>query len=374
MVKGGGQQFKKLIQASNYHERDGNGRTTSGLYTLFMPADEGYKTDKFGDSLKKESREYLLNERQHALEQEDYEKFNESTRMYPLRLRDCFRNASDQDNFDMKIIQDQLDKYQFGNDDITVGNFKWKDGKVDGRVIFEPDPNGRFKVSYLFHNPKESNRSYIQLGMKIPANDNRFRAGGDTFKFKTTQGGKKSLGGGAVFMKRDHSIDTDDTPLEDWVTHKFVCTYLNRPGAVDVYAEDMLMMCVYYGCKMCPEINVASLMEHFERRGYPGYLFYVFDKKTGKFKKNPGYNTSAEIREDIFREYQQLVKYHGYRIVHDDLLEQLLEIGDDMGDFDLFAGGGMALISIKDENEMYYSKEEEEEGLGIDDFFNYNEY
>jgi hypothetical protein len=45
-----------------------------------------------------------------------------------------------------------------------------------------------------------------------------------------------------------------------------------------------------------------------------------------------------------------------------------------MGDFDLFAGGGMALISIKDENEMYYSKEEEEEGLGIDDFFNYNEY
>ena len=374
MVKGGGQQFKKLITASDYSKRDGNNKTTSGLYTLFMPADEGYKIDKFGNSLKKESRQYLLNERKHALEVEDYEKLNETTRQYPLRLRDCFRNASDQDNFDTKIIQDQLDKYQFGNDDVTVGNFVWKDGIVDGRVIFQPAENGRFKVSYLFENPQQSNRYYMEMGRKIPANDNRFRAGGDTFKFKVTQSGKKSSGGGAVFMKRDHGIDHDDRPLNEWETHRFVCTYLSRPGNVDIYTEDMLMMSIYYGCKMCPEINVPAIMDHFERRGYPGYLFYVLDKTTGKYKKNPGYNTQQKEKEAIFREFQQLVKLHGYRIVHDELLEQLLEIGDDMGDYDLFAAGGMALISIADENAIYSSKEEDDDGIDIDDIFDFNTY
>jgi len=374
MVKGGGQQFKKLITASDYSKRDGNNKTTSGLYTLFMPADEGYKIDKFGNSLKKESRQYLLNERKHALEVEDYEKLNETTRQYPLRLRDCFRNASDQDNFDTKIIQDQLDKYQFGNDDVTVGNFVWKDGIVDGRVIFQPAENGRFKVSYLFENPQQSNRYYMEMGIKIPANDNRFRAGGDTFKFKVTQSGKKSSGGGAVFMKRDHGIDHDDRPLNEWETHRLVCTYLSRPGNVDIYTEDMLMMSIYYGCKMCPEINVPAIMDHFERRGYPGYLFYVLDKTTGKYKKNPGYNTQQKEKEAIFREFQQLVKLHGYRIVHDELLEQLLEIGDDMGDYDLFAAGGMALISIADENAIYSSKEEDDDGIDIDDIFDFNTY
>ena len=45
-----------------------------------------------------------MNERKKALEDEDYEKLNESTRQFPVRLRDCFRNASDSDNFNMKII------------------------------------------------------------------------------------------------------------------------------------------------------------------------------------------------------------------------------------------------------------------------------
>ena len=81
---------------------------------------------------------------------EDYEKLNKSTRQYPVRLRDCFRNAGSQDNFNMKIIEDQLDKYQFGNTDVTVGDFEWENNIPDGRVIFTPRKNGRFKVSYLF--------------------------------------------------------------------------------------------------------------------------------------------------------------------------------------------------------------------------------
>jgi len=369
MTKGGGAEFKKLIESSNYHDRDGNNRTTSGLYVLYIPATEGFIVDEFGNSKIEESKQYLLNERKKALEDEDYEKLNESTRQFPIRLRDCFRNASDTDNFNMKIIQEQLDKYQFGNNDVTIGDFIWEDGNVGGRVIFQPRVNGKFKVSYLFKNPQESNRYFIEDGVKYPANDKKFIGGGDTFKFKTTQGGKKSLGGGAVFMKRDYTIDKDSDPIEEWETHRFVCTYLHRPHTKDEYCEDMLLMSIYYGCRMCPEINVPAIMDHFERRGYPGYLHYVLDKKTGKYKKNPGYNTGTEIREAIFRAYQQLIERHGHRIVHDDLLTQLQEIDEDMGDYDLFVAGGMCLIASDDEQNFFKGDDDSGGGDDVDDFF-----
>lgn len=391
MEKKGGAQFKQLIEASNYHKRDDNGRTTSGLYTLFISALEGFIVDEFGNSviedpttitydmdgklIKVGAKNFLLNVRKQALEDEDYDTLNESTRQFPIRLRDCFRNAGDGDNFNMAIIQSQLDKYQFGNNDITVGDFEWENGVQDGRVIFVPKENGKFKISWLYQNPEESNRYYNDDGLKIPANHRRFIGGADTFKFKNTQGGKKSDGGGAVFMRRDHSIDNDDRPIAEWETHRFICTYLYRPRDIDVYSEDMLMMCIYYGCRMAPEINISAVMDHFNRRGYQGYLHYVMDKRTGKYKKNPGYNTNVAEREAIFRLFHALIENHGHRMNHDDLLEQLRDIDEDMGDYDLFAAGGMALMADEDENNFYYGdRDNEEEGDKIDDFFRTRKY
>ena len=300
-----------------------------------------------------------------------YEKLNESTRMYPLRLRDCFRNASAQDNFDMKIIGDMMDKYQFGNDDAVRGDFMWKDNIKDGTVVFYPRANGRFLVSYQFPNPQQANSSRIYRGVKIPGNSELFRSGGDTFKFKVTESGKKSLGGGATFMKRDHSIDPDSRPMEEWETHRFVATYLHKPMNVDEYCEDMLMMSVYYGSMMVPEVNVPAIWEHFERRGYHGYLYYAIDRSTGNLKKKPGFNTTQQDVEDIFRAYQLYVKLHGYRISHDDLLEQLQAIDEKMGDYDLFAAGGMIFLSFKNETEIYTSDKSDETGPGITDFMDF---
>lgn len=225
-------------------------------------------------------------------------------------------------------------------------------------------------MSWLHPNPQESNRFLNIEGVKVPANYLQFVAGSDTFKFKNTKSSKKSDGGGAVFMKRNHTIDTDERPIEDWETYKFICTYLYRPPDKDIYCEDMLMMCIYYGCKMCPEINVPAVMDHFNRRGYQGYLHYVINKKTGRYEKNPGYNTGVKELETMFRLYHAYIQNHGYRIVHDDLLEQLQEITDDMGDYDLFTAGGECLMAIEDEEAFYFGdREDEEEGEDISNYF-----
>jgi len=194
-------------------------------------------------------------------------------------------------------------------------------------------------------------------------------------KFAATAGTPDAPINGAVFMKRDHSVDKDSDPIEEWKTNRFVCTYLHRPKSKDEYCEDMLLMSIYYGCKMCPEINVPAIMDHFNRRGYQGYLHYVLDKKTGRYKKNPGYNTGATERESIFRAYQSFIENHGARCVHDDLLTQCLEIGEDMGDYDLFVAGGMCLLGVEDENSFYFGDNEDEgDEDDIDNYFQSRDY
>ena len=42
-----------------------------------------------------------------------------------------------------------------------------------------------------------------------------------------------------------------------------------------------------------------------------------------------------------------------------------------MGDYDLFAAGGMVFLSMKDEQNTYSSKKSEEVGMGISDFMDY---
>jgi len=375
MTKGGGAAFKKMVKASDPAKRDGNGRTISGLYPLFIPAIEGFKMDEFGASLEKESLEFLENERKQALEDKDYDKLNTSTRQYPLRLRDCFRNAAAKDNFNMEIIQQQLDKFQFEDAPITVGDFEWENNVKDGRVIFTPKENGKFKVSYLFHNPKQSNRYIMHDGLRIPANDNKFMGGADTFKFDVTSSGKQSLGGGAIFMKRDYVTDPDEKPVEEWTSHRFVCTYLHRPPDKDTYCEDMLMMGIYYGCRICPEINVPAVWDHFKRRGYISYLHFASDKATGRINKKPGYNTQVKERESIFRAYQSFIEHHGKRLVHEDLLEQLLSIENDMGDYDLFTAGGLCLMATEDEdNYNYGDNDKRKEGTDISSLYRQREY
>ena len=116
----------------------------------------------------------------------------------------------------------------------------------------------------------------------------------------------------------------------------------------------MLLMSLYYGFQMVTEVNVPAVWEHFDDRGYPGYLFYTTDPATGKMNIRPGVYTTGPVKEDIFTEYHSHIENHGHREVHDKLLEQCYEIEDDMGPYDMFAAGGMALIGAKSK---FFNKE-----------------
>lgn len=349
----GGKEFKKLCDQSHYDhwddefKRTRNGRTISGMYILFIPAHDGFIVDEYGNSLIEESEESLRAKRQGFLDAGDFEGLSKEIRKYPMNYRECWRGDSQKCNFNIKILEDRIDELKFGTHKKShKGNFKWLNDEPDTRVIWVPDEHGKFEMSYQLEK-QLTNLQAIKSGVKVPNNLNAFAAGADPYKFKKTSSGKKSNGAGAVFMKRDLSIDGQEKDMDEWRTNRFACTYNFRPREKRIYGEDMLMMCVYYGCEINVEINVPYLWDYFEERGYGGYLWYGRDRRSGKINKKPGTNTLTAVIDDIYREYHTHIERHGGRECHQELLEQCLDIEDKMTDYDLFVAGGLALTSSK---------------------------
>ena len=376
MEKGGGKYFKSLCDASDYHKRNKEGMTTSGLYVLFQSAKEGMEgidmksgksyVDEFGNPRPELIEESLNNKREAHREAGDIPAYIEECRQYPLRYSDCWKTSARRCNFNLLILEERLNDFR-NEDEIqtTRGNFRWAKGE-DSHVIFEPHPDGRFEVSYLFTDPKHANRMTIDdNNMRFPANTHKFVAGADPYKFDKTKKVTNSDGGGAVFYKFDISEDRDRVTSQ-WESNRFVCTYRYRPPTREEYGEDMLMMCVYYGCEVNAERNAWDMSQYFYQRGYGGYLYYRYDPKKRKFDDEAGTNALMKVNQDIFFRTQTYIDKHGMRERHVRLLQEWKDLEDDLGDYDLAAAAGHALCAAGDTDNY---QEEDEEITDISDYF-----
>lgn len=367
MEKGGGQAFRLICEDSKYEHRDKNGQTKSGLYVLFIPSSDGLEgndpqtglpfIDQYGNSNIEAAERYLRNMREAYERDNDYDSLADIIREAPLTYKECWRSSAKQSNFNNIVLQARLDELSIDNPGKVRGNFKWKGDVKDTEVFFEPSDQGRFYVSYLFDHPNQANRALWEGGIRLPANTAFFIAGADPYRFKQTLQKKKSDGAGAVFMKDNIAVDPPGLDKSKKKTHRFCCTYSFRPRDKNEYGEDMIKMCVYYGCEMFPEINVDFIWDYFEERGYGGYLFYRKDPKTGLSLRTPGQTTTEKTREAIFTEYHTYIEQHGMREVHDEILTQCMAIENDMTDFDLFVAGGYALMGAKRQVVQLYDEE-----------------
>lgn len=357
MERGGGKMFKHQCAMSKFFQRNPNGQTRSGLANLFIPAYEGLQgfVDQYGMSVidaptKEQSeyigrsigaKEYLLNRRKGYIDAADYEGLSEEIRLYPMSFTECFRTSAKSSGLNMAKIENRIDQLRFSKDLPIRGNFHWANNERDTRVIFTANKNGKFIVSHQL-DEEESNRKFYDEDEEIwrPGNTSWGVAGADPFKFNKTEGNRKSKGAGAVVRKA--KLKDGDFSMK----RKFVCTYSNRTYDKYEYAEDMLMMCVYYGVSMFPEINVDLIWDYFEQRGYAGFLLYKVDPKTFQQNKTPGANTTDKLKQDIFTEWMNFIEYECDEETHIEVLEECRDIGgpEEMTDFDLFAAGGYALL------------------------------
>ena len=385
MERGGGKRFKKQCAKSNYYQRNPNGRTPSGLANLFVPTYDGLQgfIDQYGNSVIEDpteeqadytgvnygAKEYINNERHGKMMADDHDGLSEYIRMYPTRFSECFRTASKDSGFNMQKLEQYIDNLRFSPSKTKRGDFVWRNGKKDGIVDFIPKKDGKFIMAIDLDQDKSNKKWWNEdLNSWMPGNTSWGIAGGDPFKFNKTEGNRKSNGGGAVVKKGQ--IKQGDMTMK----RKFACTYSNRPNDKYIYAEDMLMMCVYFGVQMNPEINVDLLWTHFEERGYSAFLMYHIDFKTGKFKKTPGANTNEQIAQKIFTEYMNWIEYEADEEEIAEILEECRDIAgpEEMTNYDLFTAGGYALTGTS--SQFSDIVEEEEEGLDYSKFVRKHKY
>jgi len=352
--KDGGENYLSLFNQSLLSKRDPiTGRTPSGLYPYFLPAHENMAdyTDKYGVCHKTVAEgcsfintkgivktigavQFLEAKRRAKRKQSDIE-YNNELRAFPMTLKDAFRDESKGSMFNLGKINDQIDYNESIDADQTLlvrGNFQWKDGKLDTIVEWHPNPRGRFLISWLppkeMQNKWEMKNNVYGGRSKHPANDTVGCLGVDSYdinatvdsKLENTDNGSEWSGGskGAI------SGVTAPFTLRDISSNYFFLEYVARPETAEMFFEDCLMSCVFYGMPALVENNKARLLYHFKNRGYRGFCLSRFDKPSNRLspteKEIGGIpSNSADVIQMHYSAIEAYVeKYVGYYTQGDD--------------------------------------------------------
>jgi hypothetical protein len=70
--------------------------------------------------------------------------------------------------------------------------------------------------------------------------------------------------------------------MESAPANTFFLEYIARPQTAEIFFEDVLMACVFYGMPILAENNKPRLLYHFKRRGYRGFSMNRPDKVWNK--------------------------------------------------------------------------------------------
>ena len=290
----GGDHFKKLYYNSDVTNRNRNGQTTSGLYSLFIPMEWGFEgfIDKYGypvfttpsDPIEGIDGELIytgvLEHWENEVEglKNDSDALNEYYRQFPRSEKHAFRDETLNSLFNLTKIYEQIDyneEMEF-NGHVVRGAFSWQNGIKDTKVIWTPTQNGRFKVSWI--PPDQLQNNVIEKnGIKYPGNDGLGAFGCDPYDISGTVGGGGS--NGAL-----HGLTTF-TMTSDVPNTKFFLEYIARPQTAEIFFEDVLMACIFYGMPILIENNKPRLLYHLKRRGYRGFSMNRPDKLKGALSK-----------------------------------------------------------------------------------------
>ena len=338
LEKGGG-NFKKLYNDSNVGSRNSNGQTKSGLYSLFIPMEwnmEGF-IDRYGmpvfnnpsspvlgidgEMIHQGAIDYWQNEVDSL--SNDPDALNEFYRQFPRTESHAFRDESKQSLFNLTKIYQQIDYNDslIMGQNITQGSFSWENGIKDTRVIWSPDKRGRFFVSWL---PEMSLQNNVTLknGRKYPGNEHIGSFGCDSYDISGVVVGKGSNGALHGMTK----FNMDNAP-----SNEFFLEYIARPQTAEIFFEEVLMACVFYGMPILCENNKPRLLYHLKNRGYRGFSMNRPDKRFNKLSK-----TEKELggipnsSEDVKQSHASAIESYIEKHVGLDLIQSYRD-SDEMG-------------------------------------------
>jgi hypothetical protein len=319
----GGDNFKKLYNDSDVTSRNRNGQTKSGLYSLFMPMEWNYEgfIDEYGQPVFNSPDNDVYgpdgelidigvidhwNNEAEGLKQ-DQDALNEFYRQFPRTEEHAFRDETKNSIFNLIKIYEQIDYNEELNRSlgITTGSFQWVNGVKDTNVIFYPDPQGRFKISWM-PDAHLQNKVITKNGVKYPGNEHMGAFGCDSYDISGTVDGRGSNGSLHGLTKFS---------MESAPANQFFLEYIARPQTAEMFFEDVLMALVFYGMPLLAENNKPRLLYHLRRRGYRGFSMNRPDKIWNKLsvteKEIGGMpNSSEDIKQAHAAAIEMYIQNH----------------------------------------------------------------
>lgn len=294
-IEDGGGRFKKLWDDSDHMTLKPGERTKTGLYRYFEPAYTIGDVDEYGFTDEDFNIKNHIKEReQHKSNREEYFGI---IRRNAFTIEEALKFSNKEGLFDPEVLYDRIDALGIYGGYMERGNYVWEKGVQDTKVVWQKTSTGRWlrcwKMEESETNPVRPNNIVHRGGFFYPQQKNSFVIGVDPFSHSETEGTRKSMGA-AFCMKKYDPADIGD------FTEAFIDMYHARPKTVTIFHEDMLKMCVYYGCQLLLENNKNALLEYFKLRGYEAFLMKLRDYKEYGI---PGNNATAERIVDLTEEH-----------------------------------------------------------------------
>jgi len=343
----GGEEYKKLFfdglleGEEGSAGRDANGRTKSGLYSIFIPAYRCIIYDKYGRSVVEDPEEPIetidglmteiggkthLNNVRDSLK-DDAVAYNEEIRQMPFNIREAFMDTIESSVFNIQKIEEQRnynDLMRRKDNPVLKGRFEWVNERFGDVKWVSDNKSPRFKIVWL-QDPELRNRREKVGGAWKPMNGWMGVGGLDPYGMDTTEyGGSK---GAIYFYNKDNPRAPQNT---------FVVQYLHRPPTLVDFYEDALKAAIFYGYPILIENSKYEIARYFIEWGFGHYLLSrprmsvnPLSKPSDAELRKKGIPATTEIirQLDGFTE-EYINRYVGYdeegnigRVFFDELLE-----------------------------------------------------
>jgi hypothetical protein len=284
----GGQEFQKVFNSGEKVFPDGS--TENGMWSLFIPAFDGYQgfVDEEGESIidyptdrqwaymqsigHKErigAKEYQQRERDKlAGSPED---LIEYIRKEPWTKQEAFDSSNTECHFNLQNLSAMKSAIiEVGEETLWQrGNFRWMDR--DKTVVgWEKDDNaGRFQVAWFPPDNSLSNAVKRGSGGWEPMNRKLGVIGLDPFNNAVIRDKRRgSMGGMTGYLYFDYKAENENRLFRErhhkdkegyHPTPSVFLRYVARPASMNIFYEDVLMACWFYGMPLANERQINKI-------------------------------------------------------------------------------------------------------------------
>jgi hypothetical protein len=246
-----------------------------------------------------------------------------------------------------------------GNEKLTAAQYRQRKFHLhpqpSHRVDWVDDEEGRFLISKKIRGGNQSRRIWDnEMEYFMPEGEEPYIGCADPVGYHNKQQSKMredkaktSYAACGVFYDYDERLD-GDKPVDEWVSNRFVCSYMHKTQDLDEYCEESLMMCIYFNALMFPEGNRDGIIKYFEERLHGGYFKYAYEIENRDFRDKPGFDTGSGIgsKNNLFSCIRDYIEMHLFKEEHYEFIEQWKRIKaiEEMTKYDLFTVSAGCLL------------------------------